>query len=168
MVFHRNRPANKKTRVTTKQRRQWCAREKLLVIKHAEQFGSKRLTAKRFQIEPKQVRDWMNQKTKLESVAPYIQKLHKGKNPAFPELEKELSLWVIDLRKSVKAITQNMIVRKAKLLAKEKKWIDLYANIKEFKFSEAWLEGFMKRYNFATRRRTHIAQHLPDDLLEKQ
>ena len=61
-----------------------------------------------------------------------------------------------------------MVVRKVKLLAREKKWIDLYANIKEFKFSEAWLEGFMKRYNFATRRRTHIAQHLPDDLLEKQ
>ena len=47
----------------------------------------------------------MNQKTKLESVAPYIQKLHKGKNPAFSELEKELSLWVIDLRKSAKAVT---------------------------------------------------------------
>ena len=26
----------------------------------------------------------------------------------------------------------------------------------------------MKRYNFATRRRTHIAQHLPENLLEKQ
>ena len=61
-----------------------------------------------------------------------------------------------------------MVVRKAKLFANEKKWIDLYANIKEFKFSEVWLEGFMKRYNFATRRRTHIAQHLLDDLLEKQ
>ncbi|CAG8501315.1 6803_t:CDS:2 [Funneliformis mosseae] len=35
----------------------------------------------------------MNQKTKLESVAPYIQKLYKGKNPAFSKLEKELSLW---------------------------------------------------------------------------
>jgi len=26
----------------------------------------------------------------------------------------------------------------------------------------------MKRYNFTTRRRTHIAQHLPENLLEKQ
>src|SRR6266496_894432 len=73
MVVHRNKPANKRTRVTTKQRRQWCAREKLLVIKHAEQCESKRLTAKRFQIEPKQIRDWINQKTKLENAAPYIQ-----------------------------------------------------------------------------------------------
>src|SRR6266540_2970546 len=105
MVVHRNRPANKRTRVTIKQRRQWCAREKLLVIKHGEQCGSKHLTAKRFQIELKQVRDWINQKTKLENAAPYIQKLHKGKSPAFSELEKELSLWVIDLRKAAKAVT---------------------------------------------------------------
>ena len=105
MVVHRNRPANKRTRVTTKQRRQWCAREKLLVIKHAKQCESKRLTAKRFQIESKQVRDWINQKTKLENAAPYIQKLHKGKSSAFPKLEKELSLWVIDLRKAAKAVT---------------------------------------------------------------
>src|SRR6266542_2958576 len=61
-----------------------------------------------------------------------------------------------------------MVVRKAKLFANEKKWVDLYADIKEFKFSEAWLEGFIKRYNFATRRRTHIAQYLPENLLEKQ
>ncbi|CAI2166560.1 3552_t:CDS:1, partial [Funneliformis geosporum] len=53
----------------------------------------------------KQVQNWMNQKTKLKSAAPYIQKLHKVKSPAFPELEKELFLWVIDLRKAVKAVT---------------------------------------------------------------
>ncbi|CAI2176999.1 196_t:CDS:2 [Funneliformis geosporum] len=41
----------------------------------------------------KQIRDWMNQKIKLKSAALYIQKLHKGKSPAFLELEKELSLW---------------------------------------------------------------------------
>ncbi len=64
---------------------------------------------------------------------------------------------MIDLRKAAKAVMQNMVVRKAKLFANEKKWIDLYVDIKEFKFSEAWLEGFMKRYNFATKRRTHIA-----------
>jgi hypothetical protein len=61
-----------------------------------------------------------------------------------------------------------MVTRKAKLIAKEKKWVDLYPIIAQFKFSEAWLEGFMKRFNLATRRRTHNAQHLPDDLTEKQ
>src|SRR6266496_6567171 len=103
MTVHRGK--NKRARVTGKSKRQWCAREKLLVIKHAEQCGSKRLTAKRFQIEPKQVKDWINQKTKLENAAPYIQKLYKGKSSAFSKLKKELSLWVIDLRKAAKAVT---------------------------------------------------------------
>ncbi len=50
-----------------------------------------------------------------------------------------------------------MVVRKAKSLAKEKKQINLYANIKEFKFSEAWLEEFINRYNFVIRKKIHIA-----------
>lgn len=60
-----------------------------------------------------------------------------------------------------------MVIRKAKLIVKEKKWVDMYPIIAQFKFSEAWLEGFMKQYNLVTRRRTYIAQHLPDNLIEK-
>ncbi|CAI2185894.1 7003_t:CDS:2 [Funneliformis geosporum] len=56
-----------------KKRRQWYAREKLLIVNHAEHCGSKRLAK------------------------------------------------ISDLRKNTKAITQNMVIRKAKLVAKEKK-----------------------------------------------
>src|SRR6266542_3505336 len=166
MTVHRGK--NKRARVTGKSKRQWCAHEKLLIIKHAEQCGSKRLAARRFDLEPKQIRYWMSQKSQLENVAPHIQKLHKGKNAMLPEFENFLFEWVSDLRKDAKAITRNMVIRKVKLIAKERKWVDLYQIIAHFKFSESWLEGFMKRYNLATRRRTHIAQHLPDDLIEKQ
>ena len=110
----------------------------------------------------------MNQKSQLESIASHIQKLHKGKSATLSEFEKNLFLWVSDLRKDAKAVTRNMLIRKAKLIAKEKKWVDLYPIITQFKFSEAWLEGFMKRYNLVIRRRMHVAQHLPDDLLIKQ
>jgi protein associated with RNAse G/E len=34
MVVHRGK--NKRARITGKSKRQWCAREKLLIIKHAE------------------------------------------------------------------------------------------------------------------------------------
>jgi hypothetical protein len=163
-----NRSKNQKARVTQKKRRQWCAREKLLIIRHAEQCKSNCLAARRFDVEPKQIRYWKDQKSQLESVAPHIQKLHKGKGATLPEFEKVLFAWVSDLRKDAKAVTRNMVIRKAKLIAKEKKWVDLYPIIIQFKFSETWLEGFMKRYNLATRRKTHIAQHLPDDLIEKQ
>lgn len=36
-----------------------------------------------------------------------------------------------------------MVIRKTKLIAKEKKWVDMYPIIAQFKFSEAWLEGFI-------------------------
>ncbi|GES83271.1 hypothetical protein RCL_jg15980.t1 [Rhizophagus clarus] len=56
--------------------------------RHAEQCGSKRLAARTFDVEPKQqLRYWMDQKSQLENVAPRIQKLHKGKDAALPELE---------------------------------------------------------------------------------
>ena len=87
MVVHRGK--NKKARVTTK-KRQWCAREKLLIVNHAEQCGSKRLTARRFEVEPKQIRYWMNQKSQLENVTSHIQKLHKGKGATLSEFEKVL------------------------------------------------------------------------------
>jgi hypothetical protein len=100
-----NRSKNQKARVTQKKRRQWCAREKLLIIRHAEQCKSNRLAARRFDVEPKQIRYWKDQKSQLESVAPHIQKLHKGKGATLPEFEKVLFAWVSDLRKDAKAVT---------------------------------------------------------------
>ena len=48
----------------------------------------------------------MNQKSQLENVASHIQKLHKGKGAILPEFEKVLFIWVSDLRKEAKAVTQ--------------------------------------------------------------
>ena len=103
MTVHRGK--NKRARVTGKSKRQWCACEKLLIIKHAEQCGSKRLAARRFDVELKQIRYWMSQKPQLENVAPHIQKLHKGKNATLSEFENFLFEWVSDLRKDAKAVT---------------------------------------------------------------
>ena len=86
MVVRRGK--NKKARVTAKKRRQWCTREKLLIINHAEQCESKHLAAKRFEVETKQIRYWINQKAQLENVAPHVQKLHKGKSAALPKFKK--------------------------------------------------------------------------------
>ncbi|CAG8675854.1 9753_t:CDS:2, partial [Funneliformis mosseae] len=66
---------------------------KLFILKHTIQCGSKRLEARRFNVELKQIRYWMNQKSQLENVAPHIQKLHKDKDAALPEFEKILFEW---------------------------------------------------------------------------
>src|SRR5688572_19349932 len=44
----------------------------------------------------------------------------------------------------------------------------MYPNIETFAFSNKWLDGFMNRNNLSNRCCTTIAQHLPDDLIEKQ
>ncbi|CAI2194049.1 7947_t:CDS:2, partial [Funneliformis geosporum] len=92
MVVYRGK--NKKTQVTTKKRRQWCACKKLPIVNHTEYCESKHLAARKFEVEIKQICYWMNQKFQLESVS--------------------------DLCKDAKVITQNMMIRKAKLVAKEK------------------------------------------------
>ncbi len=62
----------------------------------------------------------MNQKFQLKSVASHIQKLYKGKSAILSEFEKNFFLWISDLCKDVKVITQNMLIRRIKLIVKEK------------------------------------------------
>ena len=44
----------------------------------------------------------------------------------------------------------------------------LYGNVSEdFKMSQRWILGFMKRFNLALRKRTRISQKLPDKTQEQ-
>ncbi len=61
-----------------------------MVITYHEQDHSKRSTADKFKIEPKQICDWLANKEQLLKVAPYIQKLNTGACPKYPLLETEL------------------------------------------------------------------------------
>src|SRR6185312_13479193 len=53
---------------------------------------------------------------------------------------------------------------KAKQLAKKSSFITLYPTINECKWSNKWLEGFMRRNKFSNRRCTTVAQRLPEEL----
>jgi len=44
----------------------------------------------------------------------------------------------------------------------------MYPSITECKWTEKWLDGFIRRYNLSNRRRTTVAQKLPEDLEETQ
>ena len=63
MVIRGNK-SSKHSRVTLKKRRQWCVREKLMVLHFLD---SVRATARHFDIEPSQVRDWRSKKDKLKN-----------------------------------------------------------------------------------------------------
>ena len=75
---------------TQKKRRQWNVREKLMVVFYHENGHSVRATASKYEIEPKQVRDWKNKKNDLMRTVPYVQRLNIGAWPKYPQLEVEL------------------------------------------------------------------------------
>ncbi|CAG8833794.1 18621_t:CDS:2, partial [Racocetra persica] len=134
----------RRARVTNKSRCSWSVKEKLMVIFYLEHINSVRATAKRFEIEPKQVREWRNKKQELLNAAPYTLTLNHGRQ------------------------AQNMVVRKAKALAQTDEIKNTYPNIASFKFSISWLSRFLCRNDLSNRRRTTVAQYLPAALAEKQ
>ena len=52
-----------------------------MVIAYYEQDHSKRSTADKFEVEPKQLCDWLKNKDQLMLVAPHIQKLVQSARP---------------------------------------------------------------------------------------
>jgi transposase-like protein len=63
----------RQAKTTQKKRRQWNVREKLMVVFYNENGHSVRATASKYNIEPKQVRDWKKKKSALMRAAPYVQ-----------------------------------------------------------------------------------------------
>ena len=63
-----------------------------MIIAYYEQGHSKRETANKFEIEPKQLRDWLQNKDKLMKVTPYIQKLIPGSCRNIRSLK--LNFWI--------------------------------------------------------------------------
>ncbi|CAG8798015.1 8268_t:CDS:2, partial [Dentiscutata erythropus] len=49
-----------------------------MIIAYYEQEYSKRSTVDKFEIEPKQLREWISKKPELMKVTPYVQKLAPG------------------------------------------------------------------------------------------
>jgi hypothetical protein len=90
---------NKKTRnhLLQKKRRQWNVREKLMIIYYFENNNRNvHGTSKKFNIQPKQLRDWKNKKEFLLTTAPHVAKLPPGKSPKYPKLEDDLFAWICE------------------------------------------------------------------------
>ncbi|CAG8826598.1 3595_t:CDS:1, partial [Dentiscutata erythropus] len=66
------------TRLQQKKYRQWTAREKLFVISYLERIpgATVRGTADKFQVQPKQIRDWKNKREELLLAQPHIKRLN--------------------------------------------------------------------------------------------
>src|ERR1043165_8523151 len=123
--------------------------------------GNKCRTAREFNIEPKQVRDWSKNKAKLLANAPHVIKIHPGKSVKYPSLENDLFEWICETRKNQNAVTRKMITNKAITLSRNQEFLANNSDITTFKFSSRWLEGFLIRYNLCDHYRTTVLQQLP-------
>ena len=65
-----------------------------MIITFYEKGHSKRLTADKFGIEPKQLHEQIRNKEKLLNVVPYTQRLNIGARPKYPHLESKLIDWI--------------------------------------------------------------------------
>ena len=81
---------------------------------------------------------------------------------AFPDIEKEVAAWITEKRQGGIAVSTNVICLKAKSVTQR---LGIAETL--FKASQRWCYGFMERYGFSIRRRTTIAQWLPQDYKEK-
>ena len=139
-------------------RRSYTAKFKLSAVVMAEEVGN-RAAAKRLGINEKNVRLWRKDKAKISSQRK-SQKSARFSKPHWPEMEEEVNAWVSKKRQSGLPVSQTMVRIEAKKIAKR-------LHITSFPGSEGWLRRFMKRWNLSNRRRTTLAQRLPEDLQDK-
>src|SRR5215475_13878957 len=101
-------------------------------------------------------------------MASYIQKLTPDSCLKYPELETELLDWFKESRSQLKVIIRYMIQAKTCSFANKIRYQEMYPKINEGKFSQKWIDGFMTHHNLVNRRKTTVAQRLPDDYIELQ
>lgn len=139
-------------------RASYTARFKLHVVMYAVDHGN-RAAGKHFKVDESCVRRWRSQREKLK-LTPKDKRANRYRLPAYPELEKDLTDWLSEKRKSGVAVSINVIRLKALSIAQN-------TNIKDFKASVRWCNAFLERHGFSIRRRTTVAQKLPQDYEDK-
>src|SRR4051794_18666919 len=76
--------------------------------------------------------------------------------------------WFKESRSQLKTVSCYMIQAKARTLAKKPVYETVYSDIKEARFSQKWVDGFMSRHKLVNRRKTTVAQRLPENYVEQQ
>src|SRR6266542_3292707 len=104
-------------------------------------------------------------KEALLVTAPHVVKLHLGKPAKYPKLEDDLFVWISEKRASGHAVSQKLITNKAISLSKNKVFLASNLGIASFKFSNKWLDAFLRRYE---RHKITLSQILSQNLIEIQ
>jgi hypothetical protein len=100
-----------------------------------ENGHSKNKTAAKFNIQTKQLRDWISKKPQLLRAQPGLKRLNKGVSPKYPALETALVTWVKEQRKNQNVVSRSMIQMKAKTFAQQHQWQITCSGVEFFAFS---------------------------------
>jgi hypothetical protein len=152
-------------------RNSYTVKQKKEVVTYAKEHGRNQ-AAKHFNLNKSMVGRWVNASTSWTTeINEKVKRVGSGRKAFFPEAEKKLYLWIIEQRKQGLAVTYTTLRNRMFEILREPEMVVLYGDsMEEFKMSQRWTVGFMKRNKLALRRRTRISQKLPNstqELLEK-
>lgn len=141
-------------------RASYSAKFKLQVVNFAQEHGN-REAGRKFDVDERNVRRWMQSKDALKNTSQNRQSF-RGKKAKYPDLEMQLLDYVRTARKDGFSISTEMLQIEARRIAD-----NMEIPRVEFKASYGWVRRFMARHTLVIRRRTSIAQKLPDTYHEK-
>lgn len=119
---------------------------KLEVVEYAEKVNSSKAAGSKFNVSERVVSRWRKNKEFLQSLPETRKKMSStGDKPLFPDLEKELALWVTKQRLNNVKIFANDIHVKALELASR------YNFKRQFFASKWWITRFCRRHSFCLR-----------------
>ena len=113
-------------------------------------------TSNNFEVDRKQVRNWIKSEKKIRSLKGSKKAARYGK-AKFPSMEKELHAKFVDMRKEGKRVKRWWFNSKAREILKEKH----PQEASSFNYSNRWFQAFRRRYRVSLRRKTHAAQKSP-------
>ena len=133
---------------------------KLKVVEFAKKTNNC-AAAREFTISEKLVRDWRKAEVELRKM-PKTKCARRGGKAHWPELEDEVTDWVMENRQNGFPVTRNAIIICALKWAKKNP-----EKSQNFKPTNSWCARLMERKDLVMRHKTKIAQKLPAEMDEK-
>ena len=144
-------------------RTRYSASQKKKIAEYARFHGC-RAAARHFKIHHRNAERWLKEElhnTRHRHRPRYVNKKGQGRKISYPsDLELELLQWVLEKREA-ENIPVSIQALKLKALSL------IMPVLPNFKASDGWARGFLKRNNLVLRAKTSIAQSLPGDLENK-
>lgn len=118
--------------------------------------------ARRFRVDPKQIREWLKNEDKLvaqkrEGGSKSKRLPGAGRKPYDENMEAAVFSWIIAMRSRKLRVSRRTIREKAKELSASS----------TFRASIGWLRRFMRRHRLSLRRKTTTSQRAPADVIPK-